>query len=96
MAVSAAIRVEGFHMKTYFPYIGLAALALLPVFGFSSYVMHIAILVILWSVIGMAWNLLGGTVVRSLSATPRSSAWALIPPGCSIVSWAGRGGGASL
>ena len=47
-------------MKRSLPYIALAALALLPVFGFSSYVMHIAILVIMWSVIGMAWNLLGG------------------------------------
>jgi branched-chain amino acid transport system permease protein len=32
----------------------------MPAFGFSSYVMHIAILVIMWCVIGMAWNLLGG------------------------------------
>ena len=47
-------------MKKSLPYIALAALALLPVFGFSSYVLHIAILVIMWSVIGMAWNLLGG------------------------------------
>jgi branched-chain amino acid transport system permease protein len=47
-------------MKTYFPYIGLAILALVPLFGFSSYIMHILILVIMWSVIGMAWNLLGG------------------------------------
>ena len=47
-------------MKKSLPYIVLAALALLPVFGFSSYVLHIAILVIMWSVIGMAWNLLGG------------------------------------
>jgi len=47
-------------MKAYFPYIALVALTLLPVFGFSSYVMHIAILVVMWSVIGMAWNLLGG------------------------------------
>ena len=47
-------------MKNYFPYIVLALLAVLPVFGLSSYLMHIAILVIMWSVIGMAWNLLGG------------------------------------
>src|SRR5512137_2185195 len=47
-------------MKTYLPYIGLALLAVLPLFGLSSYFMHIAILVIMWSVIGMAWNLLGG------------------------------------
>src|SRR5574341_1561752 len=47
-------------MKKAFPYIGLAILALLPLFGLSSYAMHILILVIMWSVIGMAWNLLGG------------------------------------
>jgi branched-chain amino acid transport system permease protein len=47
-------------MKRTLPYMGLAALALLPLFGFSSYAMHIAILVIMWCVIGMAWNLLGG------------------------------------
>src|SRR5512137_2824101 len=47
-------------MKTYLPYIGLALLAVLPLFGLSSYFMHILILVIMWSVIGMAWNLLGG------------------------------------
>jgi branched-chain amino acid transport system permease protein len=47
-------------MTKYLPSIGVALLAVLPVFGFSSYVMHIAILVIMWCVIGMAWNLLGG------------------------------------
>lgn len=47
-------------MRNILPSIALAALALLPVLGFSSYVMHIAILVTMWSVIGMAWNLLGG------------------------------------
>ncbi len=47
-------------MKNAFPYIGLGALLLFPLLGFSSYLMHIAILVIMWSVIGMAWNLLGG------------------------------------
>src|SRR5512140_3661324 len=38
-------------MKRYITYILL---------GLSSYVMHILILVIMWSVIGMAWNLLSG------------------------------------
>lgn len=47
-------------MKQTLPYIGLALLAALPLFGLSSYAMHIAILVVMWSVIGMAWNLLGG------------------------------------
>ncbi|MDH4162947.1 MAG: branched-chain amino acid ABC transporter permease [Nitrospirota bacterium] len=47
-------------MKTYLPYITLTILAVLPLLGLSSYWMHIAILVIMWSVIGMAWNLLGG------------------------------------
>src|SRR5512143_2295328 len=47
-------------MKKYVTYIVLGLLALLPLLGLSSYVMHILILVIMWSVIGMAWNLLGG------------------------------------
>ncbi len=38
----------------------LGLLALLPFPGLSSYLMHILILVIMWSVIGMAWNLLVG------------------------------------
>jgi branched-chain amino acid transport system permease protein len=47
-------------MKKYFPFIILVILSLLPFIGLSSYVMHILILVIMWSVIGMAWNLLSG------------------------------------
>ena len=35
-------------------------LAVLPFIGLSSYTMHVLILVIMWSVVGMAWNLLGG------------------------------------
>ncbi len=37
-----------------------ALLALVPLVGFSSYIMHILIIVAMWAVIGMAWNLLGG------------------------------------
>lgn len=47
-------------MKKYLSLIILAILALLPLLNLSSYVMHIIILVIMWSVIGMAWNILGG------------------------------------
>jgi len=47
-------------VKKYPPLIILALLTLLPLVGLSSYAMHIIILVIMWSVIGMAWNLLGG------------------------------------
>ncbi len=47
-------------MKKYLSYIIVALLAVLPLLGLSSYVMHLLILVIMWSVIGMAWNLLGG------------------------------------
>ncbi len=47
-------------MKKFYPLIVLALLALLPLIGLSSYVMHILILVIMWSVIGMSWNILGG------------------------------------
>lgn len=47
-------------MKGWTPFILLAVLAVVPLFGLSSYMMHIFILVIMWSVIGMSWNLLGG------------------------------------
>ena len=47
-------------MKKILPFAILAFLILVPLIGLSSYTMHILILVIVWSVIGMAWNLLGG------------------------------------
>lgn len=47
-------------MKRYLPIIILALLSVLPLIGLSTYMMHILILVIMWSAIGMAWNLLGG------------------------------------
>ncbi|MCL5022384.1 MAG: branched-chain amino acid ABC transporter permease [Nitrospirae bacterium] len=47
-------------MKRYPPFVALAVLAVLPLVGLSTYTMHVLILVIMWAVIGMAWNLLGG------------------------------------
>jgi len=47
-------------MKKYFPFIALVLMALIPLLGLNSYLMRILILVVMWSVIGMAWNLLGG------------------------------------
>lgn len=47
-------------MKKFIPLILLAVLSVIPLVGISSYTMHILILVIMWAVIGMAWNLLGG------------------------------------
>jgi branched-chain amino acid transport system permease protein len=47
-------------MKKYYSFIIFALLALLPLIGLSSYAMHLLIMVIMWSVIGMAWNLLSG------------------------------------
>lgn len=47
-------------MRKALPYVIAAVLAVLPLIGLSTYMMHILILVIMWSVIGMAWNLLGG------------------------------------
>ncbi|MBP1732185.1 MAG: inner-rane translocator, partial [Deltaproteobacteria bacterium] len=47
-------------MKRYWPYLALILLAILPLVGISSYTMHVLILVIMWSIIGMAWNVLGG------------------------------------
>jgi branched-chain amino acid transport system permease protein len=47
-------------MKKYLPLIILALLIGLPFAGLSTYIMHILILVLMWSVICMAWNILGG------------------------------------
>jgi len=47
-------------MKRYLPYIALTLLVLVPLLDLNSYLMHILILVVMWSVIGMAWNLLSG------------------------------------
>ena len=47
-------------MKKFLPLVLLAVLAVLPLLGLSTYLLHILILTIMWSVIGMAWNLLGG------------------------------------
>ena len=47
-------------MKKYLPMIVLSLLAILPVIGLSSYMLHMIILVIMWSAVGMAWNLLAG------------------------------------
>jgi len=47
-------------VKKYLPYVFLGFLFILPLLPISSYYMHIFILCIMWSVIGMAWNLLSG------------------------------------
>lgn len=47
-------------MKKYFPLIVFALAAVLPFAGFSTYIMHMLILVFMWTTIGMSWNLLGG------------------------------------
>jgi len=47
-------------MKKFLPLIVFAILCLVPFIGLSTYVMHILILVLIWSVIGMGWNILGG------------------------------------
>jgi branched-chain amino acid transport system permease protein len=47
-------------MKKFLPLIIFALLLGLPFIGLSTYIMHIVILVLLWSVIGMGWNILGG------------------------------------
>jgi branched-chain amino acid transport system permease protein len=47
-------------MKKFLPVIIFAILLIVPFMGFSTYIMHILILVLTWSVIGMAWNILGG------------------------------------
>jgi branched-chain amino acid transport system permease protein len=47
-------------MKKILPWVILAGLIALPLVGLSSYTMHVLILVVIYSMIGMAWNLLGG------------------------------------
>jgi branched-chain amino acid transport system permease protein len=47
-------------MKKVLPLIVLVCLIILPFIGLSSYLVHIVILVITYSMIGMGWNLLGG------------------------------------
>lgn len=47
-------------MKKFLPIIMLALLAGLPLVGLSTYTMHVLVLVLIWTVIGMAWNMLGG------------------------------------
>lgn len=47
-------------MKTYAPLAIFALLASLPLIGLSTYWLHIIILVIMWTTIGMSWNLLSG------------------------------------
>jgi branched-chain amino acid transport system permease protein len=47
-------------MKKFAPFIILTILAVIPLTGLSTYMLHILILVIMWSAIGMSWNLLGG------------------------------------
>ncbi|MBI4913021.1 MAG: branched-chain amino acid ABC transporter permease [Acidobacteria bacterium] len=46
--------------KPLIPLAVLAVLAVLPFSGLSTYMMHILILVLMWTTIGMSWNLLGG------------------------------------
>ena len=47
-------------MKKFLPLIVFVLLCILPLIGLSTYVMHILILVLMWSIIGMGWNILGG------------------------------------
>jgi branched-chain amino acid transport system permease protein len=47
-------------MKRYLPLIIFALLSSVPLLNLNTYIMHILILVLIWSVIGMAWNILGG------------------------------------
>ncbi|QLA17799.1 branched-chain amino acid ABC transporter permease [Desulfolutivibrio sulfoxidireducens] len=47
-------------MKKLLPFLILGALAVLPLVGLNTYIMHIIILAVMWAVAGIAWNLLGG------------------------------------
>jgi branched-chain amino acid transport system permease protein len=47
-------------VKKGLPILILVLLAILPLIGLSSYIMHILVIVTIYSMVGMAWNLLGG------------------------------------
>lgn len=47
-------------MKKYSPLLLLAILAAMPLIGLSSYTLHLFILILMWSTVGMAWNLIAG------------------------------------
>jgi branched-chain amino acid transport system permease protein len=52
-------------MKKYLPktrvsYLVILAMTVLPLCGFNSYLMHLAIMALMWTVVGMGWNVLGG------------------------------------
>ncbi len=47
-------------MKKYMPFITLGFFLIFPMLGVSTYVMHIFILLLMWTTIGMSWNLLSG------------------------------------
>lgn len=47
-------------MKKFAPLLIVLFLAILPLLGLSTYILHVLIITIMWSIIGMAWNLLGG------------------------------------
>jgi branched-chain amino acid transport system permease protein len=47
-------------MKKFIPLVIFAVLLAVPFMGLNTYIMHILILVLMWSVIGQAWNILGG------------------------------------
>jgi len=47
-------------MKKLLPLIILGALAVLPLVGLNTYIMHVIILAVMWTMAGIAWNLLGG------------------------------------
>ncbi len=47
-------------MKRAVPLVVLGLLVLLPLLGLNTYLMHIIILSVMWTMLGMAWNLLGG------------------------------------
>jgi len=48
-------------MRSLAPWLaGALALAALPVFAPNSFFLHVAILILMWTLLGAAWNVLGG------------------------------------
>jgi len=55
------LKLEEFTQKRkLIPFIILLMLSLIPLFIKNEYILHLIILILLWSILGISWNLLGG------------------------------------
>ena len=59
--------------------VAVALLLAIPFLTANQFLLHLGITVLMWTVLGVAWNLLAAMPDRSPSATPPSSAWGPTP-----------------